>query len=86
MNGIAQYSIEIPENNGEPAVVQSSKKGSLELPQLVSPEVVAKYLDVSPYTVRERLKSGELPGRKHGSRWLIRVVDLVNYVEPNNVR
>ena len=60
--------------------------GAIPLPQLVSPEEAAKYLGVSSYTVRERLKSGELPGRKHGSRWLIRVVDLVNYVEPNNVK
>lgn len=82
MNGIAQCSNEIPENIGE----SPSMDRSLPLPQLVSPEVVAEYLGVSPYTVRERLKNGELPGRKHGSRWLIRVVDLVNYVEPNNLR
>ena len=82
MNGIAPCSNEILEEIVEFAPVN----GSLSLPQLVSPEVVAEYLGVSPYTVRERLKSGELPGRKHGSRWLIRVVDLVNYVEPNNVR
>jgi len=55
------------------------------LPQLVTPEEAAAYLGVSPYTVRERLKQGDLPGRKHGSRWLIRVVDLAAYVEPNNL-
>lgn len=58
---------------------------SLALPQLLTPEEVASYLGVSAYTVRLRLKSGELRGRKHGARWLIRVVDLVAYVEPNNV-
>ncbi len=57
----------------------------MPLPQLVSPEEAAEYLGVSAYTVRDRLKRGELPGRKHGARWLIRVVDLVQYVEPNNV-
>jgi len=82
MNGIARYSIDTA-RAGRQSVPTD---GSYVLPQLVSPEVVAEYLGVSPYTVRERLKSGELPGRKHGSRWLIRVVDLVNYVEPNNVR
>ncbi len=60
--------------------------GATSLPQLVSPEEAAKYIGVSAYTIRERLKNGELPGRKHGSRWLIRVIDLANYVEPNNVR
>ena len=54
------------------------------LPQLMTPDDAAVYLGVSGYTVRQRLKSGEIPGRKHGARWLIRVVDLVQYVEPNN--
>ena len=58
---------------------------AMPLPQLMSPEAAAEYLGVSAYTVRERLKSGEIPGRKHGARWLIRVVDLVQYVEPNNL-
>jgi excisionase family DNA binding protein len=57
----------------------------VRLPQLVTPEEAAGYLGISPYTVRERLKEGSLPGRKHGARWLIRVVDLVDYVEPNNL-
>ena len=56
----------------------------MPLPQLVSPEEAAKYLGVSVYTIRDRLKQGEIPGRKHGARWLIRVVDLIHYVEPNN--
>jgi excisionase family DNA binding protein len=59
--------------------------GAMPLPQLVSPEDAAKYLGVSAYTIRERLKRGEMPGRKHGARWLIRVVDLIHYVEPNNL-
>ena len=59
---------------------------SVVLPQLVTPEEAADYLGISAYTVRERLKRGELPGRKHGSRWLVRVVDLAAYVEPNNLK
>jgi excisionase family DNA binding protein len=58
--------------------------GETPLPQLMSPDDAAEYLGVSAYTVRQRLKSGEIPGRKHGARWLIRVVDLIHYVEPNN--
>ena len=56
----------------------------MPLPQLMTPDDAAEYLGVSAYTVRQRLKSGEIPGRKHGSRWLIRVVDVIHYVEPNN--
>jgi len=62
--------------------VSSLPVNSMPLPQLLTPEEAAPYLRVSAYTVRQRLKSGELPGRKHGSRWLIRVVDLESYVNP----
>lgn len=58
---------------------------ALPLPQLMSPEQVAEYLGLSAYTVRNRLKRGEIPGRKHGSKWLIRVADVARYVEPNNL-
>lgn len=62
----------------------SLRVGEMPLPQLMTPDEAAEYLGVSAYTVRQRLKSGEIPGRKHGARWLIRVVDLIHYVEPNN--
>jgi excisionase family DNA binding protein len=58
--------------------------GEMPLPQLMTPDDAADYLGISAYTVRQRLKSGEIHGRKHGARWLIRVVDLIHYVEPNN--
>jgi excisionase family DNA binding protein len=70
-------------HSGQP--VASILVQPVRLPQLVTPEEAAAYLGVSPYTVRERLKEGSLPGRKHGARWLIRVVDLADYVEPNNL-
>jgi excisionase family DNA binding protein len=57
----------------------------VRLPQLVTPEEAAEYLGVSPYTVRSRLMEGTLAGRKHGARWLIRVSDLADHVEPNNI-
>jgi len=63
----------------------SANVADLSLPQLLSPDEAAAYLGVSSYTVRQRLNAGEIPGRKHGSRWLIRVIDLAAYVEPNNV-
>lgn len=56
------------------------------MPQLLSPEEASQYLGVSAYTIRERLKRGEIPGRKHGARWPIRVTDLIQYVEPNNLK
>lgn len=59
---------------------------SLPLPQLCTLNQVADYLGISEYTVRRRLKSGDLPGRKRGSRWLVRVVDLAAYVEPDKVK
>jgi excisionase family DNA binding protein len=59
--------------------------GTIPLPQLISPDEAADYLGISAYTVRGRLKSGDIPGRKHGARWLIRVADLIQYVEPNNL-
>lgn len=57
---------------------------AMPLPQLYTPEEAASYLGVSAYTVRARLQTGEIPGRKCGGRWLIRAVDLASYVEPNN--
>jgi excisionase family DNA binding protein len=60
--------------------------GAMLLPQLLSPEQASEYLGISAYTIRQRLKKGEIPGRKHGARWLIRVVDLIQYVEPNNFK
>jgi len=70
-----------PEHRRQPL---RSPLHDLSLPQLVTPDEAAEYLGVSSYTVRHRLNLGELPGRKHGARWLIRVVDLAAYVEPNN--
>jgi excisionase family DNA binding protein len=63
---------------------ETRKFGHSTLPQLMTPEETANYLGISAYTVRKRLGTGEILGRKHGSKWLIRVVDLEAYVEPNN--
>ena len=71
----------------QPSTKSSQKLSSisdLSLPQLITPEEAARYLGISPHTVRRRLSEGELPGRKHGAKWLIRVVDLEAYVTPNN--
>jgi excisionase family DNA binding protein len=57
---------------------------SVTLPQLYTPSEAAAYLRISTSAVRYRLESGELPGRKHCGRWLIRAVDLIAFVEPSN--
>lgn len=44
-------------------------------------EEAAAVLKISPYTVRELLKVGELPGRKIGRQWRIRTFDLQAFVE-----
>ena len=66
----------------EPTVAKAVE--SVTLPQLYSPAEAAAYLKISVSAVRYRLETGELPGRKHCGRWLIRAVDLVKFVEPSN--
>ena len=56
----------------------------LDLPQLYSPSEAGAYLGISTDAVLRRLKTGDLPGKKHGRRWCIRAIDLAAYVEPNN--
>jgi excisionase family DNA binding protein len=55
------------------------------LPQIYNTEQAAQYLGISPDAVLYRLKKGLLPGRKHGGRWVIRAIDLAQFVEPNNL-
>jgi excisionase family DNA binding protein len=83
---VNELSSPLPSNRDRPHRSTRTDGCDLPLPQLLTPEEAAQYLGVSSYTVRQRLKAGELPGRKHGARWLIRVVDLAAYVEPNNVQ
>lgn len=56
----------------------------LPLPQLVTPKEAAIYLRCSEYTVRARLKSGTLKGKKNGAIWTIRVEDLRRHVTPDD--
>ena len=66
----------------EPIVTKAIE--SVTLPQLYSPAEAAACLKISVSAVRYRLETGELPGREHCGRWLIRAVDLVRFVEPSN--
>ena len=43
---------------------------------ILTVEETARILKISPFTVRELLKAGELPGRKVGRQWRILQTDL----------
>jgi excisionase family DNA binding protein len=47
--------------------------------EMITPEEASVLLDVSPSRVRQLLRSGELPGRRVGGRWLIDCSDVVAY-------
>lgn len=39
--------------------------------EFLTVEEVSKELNLSPYTVREMLRDGEMPGHKFGTKWRI---------------
>jgi excisionase family DNA binding protein len=49
--------------------------------ELLTPEDVARILRMTEYTVREKLKSGEIEGFKLGGRWKIRPEALRRYLD-----
>lgn len=51
-----------------------------ELPQILTPEAVAKLLHCSPKTVEDRLRSGDLPGHKFGEGWVLPTRALIERV------
>ena len=52
---------------------------------LLTTDEAARFLGLSPFTVRRLLREGELPGRKVGKRrWRIRRADLEEYVGASN--
>ncbi len=55
-----------------------------DLPQLVTVDDASRYLKVHASTVSSWCKSGRLPARKVGNRWLIRVIDLAEFVDPTS--
>lgn len=46
---------------------------------------VAEKLGFHHNTVRRMIKNGELPAKKYGNTWRIRVDDLQRFTEPTNV-
>jgi len=52
--------------------------------KLLTPEDVAKYLDISIITIYRWLKAGTLKATRFGRQWRILKSDLVKFGEPNN--
>lgn len=50
--------------------------------KLLSPEEVSAVLSVTPKTIREWLRKGELRGIKTGKLWRIREQDLQTFIKP----
>jgi putative molybdopterin biosynthesis protein len=48
--------------------------------KLLTPEEVAKILDISEYTVKEMLREGEIPGKKVRGKWRVKQEDLRDYI------
>jgi excisionase family DNA binding protein len=49
---------------------------------LLTPEEAAERIAVSPRTLRDWLRSGELRGVKVGKLWRVRPADLEAFIEP----
>ncbi|MBP1934867.1 helix-turn-helix domain-containing protein [Ammoniphilus resinae] len=54
--------------------------------KLFSPEEAADTLGVSPKTIREWLRKGNLPGVKTGRLWRIREEDLQSFTQPQTTK
>jgi excisionase family DNA binding protein len=40
-----------------------------QVKEVLNAEEAAEFLGVNPYTVRQKARSGEMPGRKVGKEW-----------------
>lgn len=49
--------------------------------ELFTPEDLARILKMTEYTVRTKLKSGEIEGFKVGGRWRVKQEALRNYLD-----
>lgn len=54
----------------------------LVLPDILTVEDLARYIPLSPTSIRAHLRAGRLPGRKIGRRWLIDREALLSYLSP----
>ena len=54
--------------------------------RLLTPREAAQYMAVTPRTVKEWLRRGDLTGLKVKSMWRIRVSDLERFIQQGNYR
>jgi excisionase family DNA binding protein len=52
--------------------------------RLLTPKEAAKIMAVSPRTIKEWLRRGEMPGLKIRNLWRIRSSDLENFIQRGN--
>jgi excisionase family DNA binding protein len=57
--------------------------GTVNVPQLMSPDEAAAYLGVHVQTMHRWLKSGTVPGVRLGGRWFIKARTLADLLEPS---
>ena len=53
--------------------------------QLIGVADAAKLLCISPKTLRNLVKSGEIPASEIGNKWLFKIEDITNYIEKSKV-
>jgi len=53
--------------------------------RLLSPEDVAKQLNIATATVREYLREGRIKGMKVGKLWRVRESDLQRHIEKDRI-
>ncbi len=53
--------------------------------RLLSPEDVAKQLNIATATVREYLREGRIKGMKVGKLWRVRESDLQKHIEKDRI-
>lgn len=51
---------------------------------VLNAEEAAEFLGFNPYTVREKARLGEIPGRKLGREWRFSRRQLLEWVEEGN--
>jgi excisionase family DNA binding protein len=60
------------------------KGGAVVERDVLNVEEAAEYLGFSPYTIREKAREGEIPGRKIGKEWRFSRRMLLEWLEVGN--
>jgi excisionase family DNA binding protein len=54
--------------------------------EVLNADEAAALLDVNPYTIRQKARSGEMPGRKVGKEWRFSRQALLEWLAGGDVR